>query len=736
MFRSHRRSPRRSTQRRLVRLLAALTATVTVTATALSAVAAPAVAAPGPQAAPAYSVLVFSKTAGFRHDSIPAGITAIQQLGAANDFTVDATEDATAFTDANLARVRGRRLAVHHRRRARRRRSRRPSSATSAPAAATPASTPRPTPSTTGPGTAISSAPTSPRTRPTRQADRQGRGPGAPVDRGAAVALEPVRRVVQLPDQPARPRRTCWPASTRPATPRVPARWAPTTRSPGARTTTAAGPGTPAAGTPTSRSPTPQFRAHLLGGIRTAAGVLAADCGASLTGSFEKVTLDSNTNNPMELDIAPDGRVFYIERDGRLRIIKPDTQTTVTAGTLQRLHRQRGRAARHHARPGLRHQPVGLPVLLADRRRGAQPAVPVHRQRRHARPGQRADPAPGHHPAQHLLPRRRHDDLRQRRQPLPGDRRQHQPVRVRRLRAASTSGPGGRTSTPSAPSGNTNDLRGKVLRIQPEADGTYTVPAGNLFAPGTAQTRPEIYAMGFRNPFRIGVDPETNVLYVADYGPDAGQANPDRGPGNTVEWNIVGQAGNYGWPYCVGNNAAYRDYTFPSGPSGPAFNCAAPVNNSPEQHRADQPAAGGRGHRRLRLRRQPALPGDRRRWRADGRAGLPVRPAPGLDPQVAGVLRRQGDLRRVEPVEAVHDAGHRRRQVAGGHQPAADRHVDDPADGPGVRPGRRAVPHRVGQRVRRQQRRLRRLPDRLPRRRRPGADRRRDADSRPAARRR
>jgi glucose/arabinose dehydrogenase len=36
----------------------------------------------------------------------------------------------------------------------------------------------------------------------------------------------------------------------------------------------------------------------------------------------------------MELDVAPDGRVFYIERDGRLRIVKPDTGTTVTAGTL------------------------------------------------------------------------------------------------------------------------------------------------------------------------------------------------------------------------------------------------------------------------------------------------------------------------------------------------------------------------------------------------------------------
>ena len=46
---------------------------------------------------------MFSKTAGFRHDSIPQGIAAIQALGTANGFTVDATEDAAQFTDANLA---------------------------------------------------------------------------------------------------------------------------------------------------------------------------------------------------------------------------------------------------------------------------------------------------------------------------------------------------------------------------------------------------------------------------------------------------------------------------------------------------------------------------------------------------------------------------------------------------------------------------------------------------------
>ena len=52
--------------------------------------------------APPPRVLVFSKTAGFRHSSIEPGIAAIRKLGQENGFAVDATEDAGAFTDRNL----------------------------------------------------------------------------------------------------------------------------------------------------------------------------------------------------------------------------------------------------------------------------------------------------------------------------------------------------------------------------------------------------------------------------------------------------------------------------------------------------------------------------------------------------------------------------------------------------------------------------------------------------------
>jgi type 1 glutamine amidotransferase len=51
-------------------------------------------------------VLVYTRTLGYRHDAIPAGIAAVRELGAEGGFTVDATEDAAAFTPANLGRYR------------------------------------------------------------------------------------------------------------------------------------------------------------------------------------------------------------------------------------------------------------------------------------------------------------------------------------------------------------------------------------------------------------------------------------------------------------------------------------------------------------------------------------------------------------------------------------------------------------------------------------------------------
>src|SRR5690606_12281900 len=130
-------------------------------------------------------------------------------------------------------------------------------------------------------------------------------------------------------------------------------------------------------------------------------------------------------------------------------------------------------------------------------------------------------------------------------------------------------------------SSNTNDLRGKILRIHPEPDGTYTIPEGNLFAKGTPKTRPEIYIMGGRNPYRISVDKRTGYLYWGDVGPDASADSVNRGPVAFDEINQARKPGFYGWPYFVGNNQAYHQRDFVTGKQGPKFDPAKPVNNSP-----------------------------------------------------------------------------------------------------------------------------------------------------------
>ncbi|MBK7940143.1 MAG: PQQ-dependent sugar dehydrogenase [Lewinellaceae bacterium] len=149
-------------------------------------------------------------------------------------------------------------------------------------------------------------------------------------------------------------------------------------------------------------------------------------------------------------------------------------------------------------------------------------------------------------------------------------------------------------------SSNTMDLRGKILRIKPLEDGTYVCPAGNLFTkdtvhisegpvPGEQRTsenkqrggRPEIYIMGCRNPFRITIDARRNFLFWGESGPDASEPDTARGPAGYDELNCARAAGNYGWPYFLGDNKAYRDYDFATKKSGPFFDVQHPFNDSP-----------------------------------------------------------------------------------------------------------------------------------------------------------
>ncbi len=129
-------------------------------------------------------------------------------------------------------------------------------------------------------------------------------------------------------------------------------------------------------------------------------------------------------------------------------------------------------------------------------------------------------------------------------------------------------------------SSNTNDLRGKILRIKPEPNGSYSIPKGNLFEDNDPLTRPEIYVMGCRNPYRISVDSKRGWLFWGDVGPDAKSDLPERGPRGHDEFNVAMTAGYYGWPLFVGDNKAYQDYSFKSNKSSGAFDPKKPINDS------------------------------------------------------------------------------------------------------------------------------------------------------------
>ena len=174
---------------------------------------------------------------------------------------------------------------------------------------------------------------------------------------------------------------------------------------------------------------------------------------------------------------------------------------------------------------------------------------------------------------------------------------------------------------------------------------TYSLPTAsspngpNLFdgtEGGGGKAKPEIYAMGLRNPSRMTIDPETDVPYAAWVGPDAGSPSATQGPSTYETATQLPTAGNYGWPYCMGNKQAYRDRIADG--SLRTTNVAGYVNGGPaaspthrlvrlqqprqrldEQHRSRDAAAHhrhgqGRGHRALQQRLvQPRQPEQRQR---------------------------------------------------------------------------------------------------------------------------
>ena len=85
--------------------------------------------------------------------------------------------------------------------------------------------------------------------------------------------------------------------------------------------------------------------------------------------------------------------------------------------------------------------------------------------------------------------------------------------------------------------------------------------------------------MGCRNPWRININQKTGTLYWGDVGPDAYNES-ELGPAGHDEINQAKKAGNFGWPYFVGNNFAYPIRDFNTSELSPPNNPQAPVNRS------------------------------------------------------------------------------------------------------------------------------------------------------------
>ena len=310
------------------------------------------------------------------------------------------------------------------------------------------------------------------------------------------------------------------------------------------------------------------FLRHLLGGIEWAAGQQEGDVTATLASGYEEVVLTGELTDPMEIDITSDGRVFIIEWAGAVKIWEPETGAMRVVGWVP---------VEKNIEDGL----LGLALDPAFDDNGwlyiyyspvttepkfnrlsrftydgemidvdseiAMLEIPVQRvQCCHSGGGVQFD-------AEGLLYLSTGDNS--------GGERDHPDEAVRRMADQ------GRTAA------NTNDLRGKILRIRPQPDGSYTIPEGNLFEADDTH-RGEIYTMGHRNPFRFSIDKKTGWIYWGDVGPGAG--------GGWDEFNQARGPGFFGWPLFTGYNEPFVDYHFYGADDmTPYQDPAHPVNASP-----------------------------------------------------------------------------------------------------------------------------------------------------------
>jgi cytochrome c len=293
---------------------------------------------------------------------------------------------------------------------------------------------------------------------------------------------------------------------------------------------------------------------------------------------FESTVLADGLKRPMELEVAPDGTIFFIELEGDLRAIDPRTLKIQEVGKVDVTIEQENGLIGLALDPKfatnkwiyLQYSPPDFVGQHISRFTLVNGQLDMQSEKLLFKYDEQRKQCCHHAGALQFGP---NGDLYfstgDNTNPF-DDSKGYAPIDER---------PGREPWDAQRTSANSRSGNGKILKIHPLPDGTYSIPEGNLFPADGSKGLPEIYVMGCRNPWRISIDQETGFLYWGDVGPDAG-GNSDRGPRGHDEINQARQAGFFGWPYFNADNQPYADVNFETGDIGPRFDPLAPLNES------------------------------------------------------------------------------------------------------------------------------------------------------------
>ena len=227
---------------------------------------------------------------------------------------------------------------------------------------------------------------------------------------------------------------------------------------------------------------------------------------------LSKTTLLSDLNRPMELEVAPDGRIFFIELDGAFRVLNPKSKEVTEIRKFEVARKGEvgliGLALDPDFQKNnwvyLQYSPIGLTSQRTSRFtlngnkivEGSEKILiefhePNGTGAHHAGSLEFApdgclfistgdNTSPG------------------------GDSKGYAPIDDRPDRLSFSA---------EKSSSNPFSHNGKIIRIRPLANGAFEIPSGNLFPKDGSKGLPEVYIMGCRNPWRINVNQRTGTLY-------------------------------------------------------------------------------------------------------------------------------------------------------------------------------------------------------------------------------